>query len=455
MDVRGAGIGYRPEIAASLLRETRSVDFIELLFEACAASGLARREAEAVARIWPTVVHGVKLSLGSAEGIDVERARRLGAFSRAVGAAAISEHASFVRAGGHEIGHLTAIPFCADAARVIARNVSVARRHLPDVPFLIENVAWGLRPPGDVMGEGAFHAEIVEQTGCDLLLDVANVYANARNAGVDPGALLDTYPLERVGMIHLAGGVLAQGFYFDTHGHAVEAEVFDLLDRVLRRAGAVPVVLERDEHFPAFSALQGEVARARSAVAGARASAGPRRAPTPPAIASPAIEVGGAELAELEVRLAALLCDDDAPEDPAFSAEDVRRARRVLREKRVDDALPLLPRLSAAGQGARDIARSHVAATPRARARTAVVDAFAIARAAGRRADLAVAARLDLLVLGARFRCDPDGHVAPRRAPFVGRERTETGDAWVVKGLGGNARVRVFVRSRPAGGHAA
>jgi hypothetical protein len=312
------------------------------------------------------------------------------------------------------------------------------------------------------MAEGAFHAEIVEQTGCDLLLDVANVYANARNAGVDPRALLEGYPLERVGLIHVAGGVLAQGFYFDTHGHPVEAEVFDLLDRVLRRAGSVPVVLERDEHFPAFSALQGEVARARSAVAGARAGAG-RRAPSPPAIASSsppaiassAVEVGVAELAELEVRLAALLCDDDAPDDPAFSARDVRRARDVLREKRVDDALPLLPRLSALGQGARDIARAHVAASPRARARAAVVDAFAIAREAGRRADLSIAARLDLLVLGAHFRCGPDGHVAPRRAPFVGRERTATGDAWVVKGLGGNARVRVFVRSRPAGGRAA
>jgi uncharacterized protein len=446
----GAGIGYRPAIAAALLREPRSVDFIELLFEACTASAPARREAEGVARIWPAVVHGVKLSLGSAEGIDADRARRLGAFARSVRAAAISEHASFVRAGGHEIGHLTAVPFCPDAARVIARNITIARRHWPDVPFLVENVAWGLRPPGDVMEEGAFHAEIVERSGCDLLLDVANVYANARNAGVDPRALLEGYPLERVGMVHLAGGVLARGFYFDTHGHAVEAEVFDMLDIVLRRAGPVPVVLERDEHFPEFSELRGEIARARSAVAVAEARAGSRAAPRSPVDASPALEVDAAELAALEARLAALLCDDQAPADPAFSARDVLRARGVLREKRVDDALPLLPRLSSLGQGARDVARAHVAAAPRPRALPAIADAFAITRAAEERADLAAAARLDRLVLGAHYTCAPDGRVAPRLAPFIGRERTTTEDTWVVKGLGGRAQVRIFVRRRGA-----
>ncbi len=164
------------------------MDFVEVVAEACFASPAARREASAIARIWPVVPHGVKLSLGSASGIDMERARRLGALCRELSAPVVSEHVAFVRGGGREIGHLTALPYTLEAARAVARNVAAARRALPDIPLLLENAACTLRFPGDALGEGDFYAEVVDRTGCDLLLDVGNVYANAVNAGVDPGS---------------------------------------------------------------------------------------------------------------------------------------------------------------------------------------------------------------------------------------------------------------------------
>ena len=125
------------------------------------------------------VPHGVKLSLGSADGVDLDRARRLGALARELRAGVISEHVAFTRAGGVDVGHLTQLPLTREAIRVVARNVAKVRRVLPDVPLLLENVAWTVRWPDDEMAEAAFYGEVVAATDCDLLLDVANLYANA------------------------------------------------------------------------------------------------------------------------------------------------------------------------------------------------------------------------------------------------------------------------------------
>lgn len=141
----GVGIGWRVEVAADLLASPATADLVEVVAEACFTSPASRREAIAVSRIWPVVPHGVKLSLGSAEGIDLDRARRLGALARDLGAPAITEHIAFVRSGGREIGHLTQLPFTRDAIRAVAANVAAARRVLPDVPLHLENAAWTFR----------------------------------------------------------------------------------------------------------------------------------------------------------------------------------------------------------------------------------------------------------------------------------------------------------------------
>jgi uncharacterized protein (UPF0276 family) len=452
MGLAGVGVGHRAELSGALLREPSAVDLVELLFERAASSRGAHREAEAVAEMWPVAVHGVKLSLGSAEGIDEERARRLGAFARAVRAEVVSEHASFVRAGGVEIGHLTATPFTLDAARVIARNVARAQRHLPDVPFLVENVAWSMRFSEDALPEGAFHREIVERAGVGLLLDLGNVLANAKNAGVDPVALLETYPVERARLVHIAGGLLDGGFYFDTHGHAVGDEVFELLEVVVRRAGAVPVVLERDERFPAFEEIAREVARARAIVGSASprstpAWAAPHRSTSEPS-SEPAPEPGSAEpLAALEAALARALWTGEGA--ARFDEAAVRRTQAILRKKRVDDALPLLPRLSAHGREAHAIAEAVLAASPKSASRAAVVDAFTIAERALAVARLREAASIDQLALEAAFVRDATGSVAPRRGPFLASRRTAHGKVWAMKGLGATASVHVRLLAHP------
>jgi len=158
------GLGFRAELAADLVAAASTVDFVEVVAETCYTQRTTRREACAVAEIWPVVPHGVKLSLGSAEGVDLDRARRLGALARELRAGVISEHVSFTRAGSVDIGHLTQLPRTREAIRVVARNVAQVRRVLPDVPMLLENVAWSVRWPDDEMDEPTFYQEIVAAT---------------------------------------------------------------------------------------------------------------------------------------------------------------------------------------------------------------------------------------------------------------------------------------------------
>ena len=436
--LRGTGIGFRSELAADLIAERDHVDFVEVVAETCFTQRAARREANAIAEIWPVVPHGVKLSLGSAEGIDRERAHRLGVLARELRAEMVSEHASFTRAGGVDIGHLTQLPRTRAAVAILAANVERARRLLPDVPLILENVAWSLLWPDDEMDEPSFYQEVVRATGCDLLLDVGNLYANAVNEGRDPIRVLDAYPLDRVAMIHVAGGTVEHGFYFDTHAHPVPDAVVDLVRRVVG-AYDVPVMIERDANFDAM-ALWAELAVLR----GLPRAAGRAAAAKAPTLAraqrtDDALTVAQSELA---ARLAGFRDDGGLAIDRVALA----RARGILHRKRFDDALPLLSHL-ARDAGRVRVAAQNALAVPRPLERAAPRDAWDIAEAALLDPELADAASLDRLVLRARF---TGAERVPRRGPFIGFTRLTNGTrVRATKGLGVLAEVTLHHARQP------
>src|SRR5262249_21028984 len=156
--------------------------------------------------------------------IDRERLASLAALAERFGAPLVSEHVAFVRGGGRETGHLLPLPRTRDALEVLVANVRAAQVVLP-VPLALENVATLLEWPDAEMDEVAFLTEVLERTNSLLLLDAANVYANARNHGYDPVAFLEGLPLDRIAYVHVAGGVDRDGLYHDTHAAAVLAGV--------------------------------------------------------------------------------------------------------------------------------------------------------------------------------------------------------------------------------------
>lgn len=443
--LRGVGVGWRREFAHDLLAHPEAVSFVEVVAEACWTRDRLGDEVRAAAERWPVIPHGVKLSLGSADGIDLEHARRLCALARELRSPWITEHASFARAGGHDIGHLTQLPRTRAAVRVLARNVDALRRVAGDVPLALENVAWTTAWPDDEMDEATFYQEVCAATGCPLLLDLGNLHANALNEGLDPAAVLDAFPLERVAMAHIAGGdwhdVGGARFFVDSHAHPVPAAVFALLQRLVARRGAVPVILERDASFPPFAVLRAELARAGSLLTPLGPEALPLRGTAPPEPAP------APDLARAQAHLASLLTATEPHADCApFDPGQVAFARDVLRRKRIDDALPLLPRLAARAGDDRPAAWAAVSERPRAARLAALNDAWRIAEISESLPALRAAARLDALVLRARSH-GVDGARRPRWGMFVARG--ELGDgrrAWVYKGLGASAAVRVIVR---------
>ena len=208
----------------------------------------------------PIVPHGISLSLGSAEGIDDEHLARLGALAEHLDAPMVSEHLAYVRAGGVEIGHLTPVARTEKMLEIVVQNIEKAQRVLP-VPLALENIAPLFSWPENEIREATFLRRIVEATGVQLVLDVANLHASAVNEGVDALAYLDELPLEAVAYVHVAGGRLCGGLYHDTHADSLAEDVLSLLGQLLARRADLAVLLEHDHGFPPHGGIARELAR--------------------------------------------------------------------------------------------------------------------------------------------------------------------------------------------------
>jgi uncharacterized protein (UPF0276 family) len=204
------------------------------------------------------VPHGIRLSLGGADPVDPARVAQLARAAELVHAPLVSEHIAYVRAGGTEAGHLLPLPRSWDAVAAMVDNVRRAQAELP-VPLALEPIAALVEWPDDELSEADFITEILDRTGAGLLLDIANVYANARNRGQDPLDLLDKLPLERIAYVHVAGGAEHDGLYHDTHTDPVPAEVLRLVSALCERHQPPALMLERDGHYPPASTLVGEL----------------------------------------------------------------------------------------------------------------------------------------------------------------------------------------------------
>lgn len=265
----GAGVSFRGAWRWEVVRHRGELGAVECIPDDVAGpAGL--RDLVLLRDAVPVLLHGIGLSLGSAEGLDPRRVRHVTRVAEAVEPPWFSEHIAFTRAGGVEIGHLAPLPFTREAVATVAANVAGLRRALPGLPLLLENIAYPFALPGAEMSEADFVRAILEETDAGLLLDLENVHANARNHGYDPLAYLESLPLERVVEVHLAGGVERDGAYVDSHTRPVPEASWSLLEWLAPRAPIRAVVIERDDNLPPFVELLAEVRRAQEVLDAAR-----------------------------------------------------------------------------------------------------------------------------------------------------------------------------------------
>lgn len=270
------GLGWRPELAASILLHRDRIDVVEVIAENYFDASAARRRALAtLARQLPVYVHGVGLGAASVRPVDRGRLEELARLVGEVEPVGWSEHLAFVRSATVEIGHLAAPPRTSATIEGTLHNLAQMRRVVGSAP-LMENVATLIDPPGSTLDEPEWLRAIVDGSDAPLLLDLHNLHANAYNFGFDAEAALRGLDLSRVGAIHLAGGKLVEGDtgesrLIDDHLHAVPRGVFTLLTTVATLAPQpLTVILERDGKYPPFAHLLAELDLARAALATGR-----------------------------------------------------------------------------------------------------------------------------------------------------------------------------------------
>lgn len=260
----GVGLGFREPYRADLFLHRKAVGFLEIIADHYLdPTPEKERELELLAEHFTLVPHALDLSLASAEGLDRDYLRRLARLVNHLNPPWWSDHIAFTRAGDTRLGHLAPTVFSEEAAAVIARNVEEVRAEI-EAPLLVENITYTIRLPGSEWDEAAFLREVLERTGCGLLLDITNLYTNAVNHNYDWRAFLRRLPVERVVQLHFAGGHWHDGKLVDSHSHPTPEEVWRVFDETLRLVPVKGAILERDENLPPFPELLNELERARA-----------------------------------------------------------------------------------------------------------------------------------------------------------------------------------------------
>jgi uncharacterized protein len=263
------GIGLRSPHMAEIVATRPAIGWLEVHAENYMGDGPALARLARLRRDYPLSLHGVGLSLGSAEGLDAEHLARLKALAAATEPFLVSEHLSWSRMGGAYLNDLLPLPYTEESLAVVVANLAQAQQALGR-RMLVENPSAYLRFRHSTIPEPEFLGELARQTGCGILCDVNNIHVTCANIGGDPFAYLEALPAHAVGEFHLAGHskVMRGGraLLIDDHGSPVAPEVWELYRRALLRFGAVPSLVEWDKALPALGVLLDE-ARAAERIA--------------------------------------------------------------------------------------------------------------------------------------------------------------------------------------------
>jgi hypothetical protein len=221
---------------------------------------------EAIRRDYPIALHGVGLSLGSAEGLDLGHLERIRQVVERFEPGLVSEHLSWSVVGGVYLADLLPLPMTEEALAVVCRHVEQTQAYLKR-QILIENPSSYLQYLHATIPEWEFIAAVAARTGCGILCDVNNIYVSSSNHGWDPSVYLAALPADAIGEIHLAGHTVRQletghTLRIDDHSARVAAEVWTLCEEALARFGPRPTLIEWDNNIPPLAVLLDEAAHA-------------------------------------------------------------------------------------------------------------------------------------------------------------------------------------------------
>jgi len=260
----GVGIGLRAPHVPEVTATRPKLGFLEVHAENYMAETVALDQLLNLRLDYPVSLHGVALSLGSADELDRGHLGRFKALIERVEPILVSEHLAWSAIGKVYLNDLLPLPYSEESLDLFSRHVEEMQEALGR-RVLIENPGSYMRYRHSSIPEAEFLTEVVHRTSCGILCDVNNIYISARNFGFDPIAYLDALSIEAIGEIHLAGHHIAEDvdILIDDHGSRVAEPVWELYAAALRRFGPVPALIEWDTNLPPLEILVDEARHAQ------------------------------------------------------------------------------------------------------------------------------------------------------------------------------------------------
>ncbi|MDM3871593.1 DUF692 domain-containing protein [Porticoccus sp. W117] len=260
----GFGLGLRTNHFQHVLDHQPDIDWFEVISENfMIGGGKPKYYLHQVRERYPMVMHGVSLSLGSTDPLDMDYLRRLKTLAAEVQPRWLSDHLCWTSQGGVNSHDLLPMPYTEEAIEHMAARIRQVQDFLGQ-QILVENVSSYLSYRDSVMEEWEFLQAVADRADCLILLDINNIYVSARNHGFDPDLYLQGIDPKRVQQFHLAGHSDYGDYVIDTHDHDVPDAVWHLYGKALQRFGAVSTMIERDDNIPSFEELYAELQQAKT-----------------------------------------------------------------------------------------------------------------------------------------------------------------------------------------------
>jgi uncharacterized protein len=260
----GFGVGLRRCHYTQILDEHPPMDWFEVISENfMVEGGRPLQVLEGVRSHYPIVMHGVSLSIGSADPLNLEYLKQLAATARRFEPAWVSDHLCWTGVGGRNLHDLLPLPYTEEAVRHVARRIRQVQQIL-ERTILIENVSSYMEFTSSRLSEWEFLSAVADEADCGILLDINNIFVNAFNHGFDPVRYIDSVPADRVIQFHLAGHSDHGTYLLDTHDHPIRSEVWTLYEHAVSLFGRVPTLIEWDDNIPEFEVLAATADEART-----------------------------------------------------------------------------------------------------------------------------------------------------------------------------------------------
>jgi uncharacterized protein (UPF0276 family) len=259
----GFGLGLRTDHYDKFLSDRPAVDWLEIISENFMVDGgKPLHYLDRIRELYPMVMHGVSMSIGSTAPLNLDYLRDLKQLVTRVEPEWISDHLCWTGVDGLNLHDLMPLPYTEETIAHLVSRVDQVQEFLGR-QILLENVSSYVTYHASEMSEWEFLSAIAERADCLILLDINNIYVSSQNHDFDPLAYLEGVPRDRIQQFHLAGHSFQDQLIIDTHDHPVSDPVWSLYQKAVERFGAVATMIERDDNIPPLEDLLAELDVAR------------------------------------------------------------------------------------------------------------------------------------------------------------------------------------------------